>query len=177
MPRSARGAGSRPRSSRRRNWPVVWRQQAQWRRVGPTDRARNGSDPVMSSQRPSQPMPGSPDSWAVCQINCGLEVAEVGVGVLDAVDDGDLAGFPQGVQRGQRGVEAEVSRPVMAERQDLVARDGKFSAPVAVDPALVGDHRVEPVVAAVEGAQHERAVFRRLLRRTPQPFATASPGR
>ena len=81
----------------------------------------------------------------------GLEVAEVGVGVLDTADDGDLALLPEGLQRGERRVEAVLVGPVAAEVEHLLGRDGQFAPPVVIGPAVVRDDRVEPVVTTCTG--------------------------
>ncbi len=80
-----------------------------------------------------------------------FEVAVVGIGESDAMDDGQLAALPQGVEAGQGGMQSE---PV-PQWQHAVRRQRQRAAPSLVVRIADRDDGIEPVVTAVERDENE----------------------
>ena len=74
----------------------------------------------------------------------GTEVGAVGPGIADAEDGGQVPRLPGRHQRFEGGAEAQA----LVELQHAVAFDGKLGPYAVIGWIAVGNHAVEPVVAA-----------------------------
>ena len=121
--------------------------------VGPMPTARSGLDRSASSQRPIHPLPvpaiGGAGSarcpWT--RSGCSWDRRSPRPGRWPA------SWLPQLLESGQGRMEAEP----LAEGKDLARLEGQGSPSRCVLRVLIGDHRVQPVVAAVQGDQHQRS--------------------
>ena len=96
-------------------------------------------------------------------------MAEVGVRVADALDDGEVAGIPEALELGELLVQAGGR----VERQRVGGRDRDVGRAGLVVRAVVDrHHHVQPVVAA-EHAEDRRGC-RRSRRSAPAPWAHGS---
>jgi len=80
-------------------------------------------------------------------------MAVVGVGEPDTLDDGQPLVVEQRLHAGHGGMETEA----VIERQDARGVDGERPACRRVGGVLIGDDRVQPVVASIEGDEHQGA--------------------
>ena len=78
---------------------------------------------------------------------------EIGIGVADALDDGDLPGLVAGGELGQ--VRVEPDGAVERDRRSVTASVGRKPGYAG---SVIGTTRGEPVVAAAELDDDERAV-------------------
>ncbi len=85
-----------------------------------------------------------------------LEVAVVGVGEADPLDDGQVPRLPEGLQAGHARMQPEA----LAEIEHRARVDGHHAPGRRIGGIRVRDHRVEPVVAPVERDQDQRAAAR-----------------
>jgi hypothetical protein len=90
-----------------------------------------------------------------------VEVAEVGVGIADTVDDGELTRVPQTLGPNEGRVESDL----VIEGQRRRPRESQRSVLSDVRAVVERHHRVEPVVAAVHPDHHHDPVVRADRRR------------
>ena len=85
-------------------------------------------------------------------------MAVVGVRVADPHDDRHLSLVPQAFQADESRVQPQLVVVDGPDRLSLALADGDAASSGFVDGALVGDHGVETVIAAVQGAEHKGPV-------------------
>jgi hypothetical protein len=78
-------------------------------------------------------------------------MAVIRVRIADATDDSEPPGRPQPGHPAHRGIQAQLA----VELMHLVSGVGEVRPGVVIGRVCVGDHRVQPVVAAVQRDDHQ----------------------